>query len=80
MGITSTKKATAPVVIMPPRPEYKFMSKAQIVEAQKKDREIALKTREFAEGLRIESPKVEAPKAEAPVVEKKKAGRPRKIE
>jgi hypothetical protein len=85
MGLT-TKKKEVVVIVEPPRPEFKWMSKADVIAAKKKDREIAEKTRIYHEGLRsgIEAPEVETPKAEpkveAPVVEKKKAGRPKKLE
>ena len=80
-GIT-TKKKEVVVVVSPPRPEFKWMSKADVIAAKKKDREIAEKTRIYQENLR-DGVFNEAPaevNKEAPVVEKKKPGRPKKIE
>ena len=67
---------------MPTNKAYLHMSKADFIKAEAKRKEIQVKTQEFAESLQKEevSAEVEAPKAEAPVVEKKKAGRPKKIE
>ena len=53
-GIT-TKKKEVVVVVSPPRPEFKWMSKADVIAAKKKDREIAEKTRIYQEGLRFEA-------------------------
>ena len=79
-GITSKDKGTfVPLEKrLTPRPEYGKMSKAEVVAAEKVRKENDLKAAQFRESL--EKPRAEAPTTQAPAPEKKKVGRPKKIE
>lgn len=62
----------------PYSPQYLHMSKKDVVEAERKRKENDLKAAQFRADL---EKKVEAPKSETPKVEeKKKAGKPKRIE
>lgn len=72
-------KKPIPPEIVPHSPGNIKLSKAQFIAQENKRREDNLKIKEFAATLKI--PKAEIPKVEAPKVEeKKKTGRPKKIE